>query len=590
MMKYLIFLSLISTSFNLVFAQTNSSTTTEQNLNQQLMDNATASQKALENANPGAPPTSIHILSNGGSSTSTTSSANLTDQEKQLSENYVDQAAANKILTEKCAGDEMTQACNGTAVKHKVLGMDTGLIKSLTQAYATFGSMGDFMSLSKPAGKTKTTDTKNSSTDPKADGAKTDGAKTDGTKTADDGSSKKKEKANDNCKYIPSATETIAAMSQKGLTESLNNGEQTSQKEALEKAAKSHDGRAEQAKIQSAGWYLGAACYAYMGISGSAAIDTSYIVKLGAATLLGTFYVSEVMANQEYARKTREIKDALPGKGQCNPVTENNCYCAEPEHANDPNYCKAQIAASAANTTTFTRVACTNNQLQADPHCSCDKTNTCFEKFLENQDTSFLNLGFGNGSTPFKAIASLAHGRLETGTLGGTSYAASAAIANKMLSEYSSKVPSVNLNADQKVVADAIASRGIPASVARLMAANPPSAAAMAQASSKLKGLGALDFQVASNGPGRSNVVDFSGGNGLGIRGTKSDKKGGGADDFLGKVNAKNGTSNAKILEFAQKAQSQASQITKSDRALFEIISLRYQTSGRKLLQVDPNN
>ena len=587
MMKYLIFLSLISTSFNLVFAQTNSSTTTEQNLNQQLMDNATASQKALENANPGAPPTSIHILSNGGSSTSTTSSANLTDQEKQLSENYVDQAAANKILTEKCAGDEMTQACNGTAVKHKVLGMDTGLIKSLTQAYATFGSMGDFMSLSKHV------DMKDANGNlVKQDGKTPVEVDSKGKAIDKKGNEpgKKKEKANDNCKYIPSATETIAAMSQKGLTESLNNGEQTSQKEALEKAAKSHDGRAEQAKIQSAGWYLGAACYAYMGISGSAAIDTSYIVKLGAATLLGTFYVSEVMANQEYARKTREIKDALPGKGQCNPVTENNCYCAEPEHANDPNYCKAQIAASAANTTTFTRVACTNNQLQADPQCSCDKTNTCFEKFLENQDTSFLNLGFGNGSTPFKAIASLAHGRLESGSLGGTSYAASAAIANKMLSEYSSKVPSVNLNADQKVVADAIASRGIPASVARLMAANPPSAAAMAQASSKLKGLGALDFQVASNGPGRSNVVDFSGGNGLGIRGTKSDKKGGGADDFLGKVNAKNGTSNAKILEFAQKAQSQASQITKSDRALFEIISLRYQTSGRKLLQVDPNN
>ena len=578
MMKYLILIAYLATLPHFVLAQSNSSTTSEQNLNQKLMDNATASQQILENANPGAPPTSIHILSNGGSSTTTTSSANLTDQQKQLSENYVDQAAANKILTEKCAGDKMTQECNGSDVKHKVLGMDTALVKSLTQAYATFGSMGDFMSLSKPA------------TKPKVDGAKTDTQKTDGTKTADESGGKKKEKANDNCKYIPSATEMIAAMSQKNLTEGLNNGEETSQKEALEKAAKSHDGRADQAKIQAAGWYLGAACYAYMGIAGSAAIDTSYIVKLGASTLLGIFYTSEVNANQGYAKEIRNIKDSLPGKGHCNPVTENNCYCAEAEHANDPNYCKLQIAARAANTTAFTRVACTNSLMQADPSCSCDKTNTCFEKFLENQDTSFLNLGFGNGNTPFKAIASLAHGKLETGNLGGNSYAASAAIANKMLNEYGSKLPAVNLNAEQKAIADAIASKGIPASVARLMAANPPSAAAMAQASSKLKGLGSLDFQVASNGPGRSNIVDFSGGNGLGIRGSKNDKKGGGAEDFLGKLNAKSGTSNAKILEFAQKAQNQASQIMKSDRPLFEIISLRYQTSGRKLLQVDPNN
>ena len=83
-------------------------------------------------------------------------------------------------------------------------------------------------------------------------------------------------------------------------------------------------------------------------------------------------------------------------------------------------------------------------------------------------------------------------------------------------------------------------------------------------------------------------MIDFSGGDGLGLGGKKGDKKGGGAEDFLGKMNPKGASlSNAKVLEFAQKAQAKAPQITKSDKPIFEIISIRYQTSGRRLLQLD---
>ena len=50
---------------------------------------------------------------------------------------------------------------------------------------------------------------------------------------------------------------------------------------------------------------------------------------------------------------------------------------------------------------------------------------------------------------------------------------------------------------------------------------------------------------------------------------------------------------NSKILEFAQRAENQAQngQIRKEkDTPLFDIISMRYQTSGRRLLQVDVEN
>lgn len=561
MMNYIILFSLLLTYSTSSFAVdngtgTSNSTGTETNLNQTLLQNAAASQ------NNNNPPTSIHILSNGGSST--TSPTNLTDQEKQLSQNYVHQGMANRIIQEKCVG-EMQQACQGAEVDHKIMGMSPGLMKAASQAYATMGAMGDFMSLSaKPSA---------DAAKPAADGAK-DGAK--------------KDKADDYCKYIPTLTETVAMFSQKNTVQGLSNGGETSQKEALLKAAKSHDNRAEQAQIQSYGWYAGAACYAY-GAATSFAVDTALVVKLSASLLLGTFYKEEAGANKDYADKTRAIADALPGKGTCNPVTENLCYCSQPETQNDPTYCKAQIAARNA-PSAFTRVACTNSNLQPDPSCACEKNNTCFDRFLQNQGAASLQIGMGSGTSPFQSVASIAHGRLENGVLNGTAANGLAAIAKRALSDFSSKVPAGGmLNPAQKAVADAIASKGIPSDAARLMALNSPSQSAINQAMAKVQGLGAVPTQLASYSPGKNGVVDFSGGNGLGIAGRRNEKKG---DDFLAKFapGAKGAANNAKVMEFAQRAEARAAQITKSDRPIFEIISLRYQTSGRRLLQLDSSN
>lgn len=63
-------------------------------------------------------------------------------------------------------------------------------------------------------------------------------------------------------------------------------------------------------------------------------------------------------------------------------------------------------------------------------------------------------------------------------------------------------------------------------------------------------------------------------------------------EDLLGKLNTneRGPSNNGKIIEFSQKAETSASQITNTYRPFFEIISLRYQTSGRRLLQVDTSN
>ncbi len=551
-MKYLFFLALILFYSTSVFSQTQPQT------------------------NP-APPTHIQIFGNGGSSV-TTSKTNLTDQEKQISQNFENQAGANKIIKEKCVGD-MQQACSG----QEVGGSNSGLIKAAAQAYATMGLTGDFLQLSKGTGEAF-----NGKPAAKPDAAQTETPKPDAAKTE----TGKKEQTSDYCKYIPAATEAIATFSQKNTVNGLSAGGDTSQKEALFKAAKSHDSRAEQAQMQAYGWFGGAACYITSVATGTFASDTSLWVKFGAAAVLGSFYQGEVTANKEYADKTRAIANSLPGKGACNPITENECYCATPEYANDPTYCKAQIDKRNAANQAFTKVACTDNQMQLDPNCNCDKTNTCMDKFLQNQGAGALQIGLGTTNSPFNSIASLAHGRLEGASLNGQAYAQLAAIAKKGLNDAAGKIPVGGpLNPNQKLVADAFMSKGLPASLAQLMAKNPPPQSAIDQAMAKVQGLSAGAPQLAAISSGRNGVVDFSGGNGLGIGGRKNEKKGG-AEDFMAKFNpaAKNANNNGKILEFAQKAEARAAQITKSDRPIFEIISLRYQTSGRRLLQLDSSN
>lgn len=606
-MKYLSFITCLLISAQ-IWAQSNSSVTDETATNGVLLENAAKSQEYL-NQKTGYKPSTNVFLKGSNSEAQTAAKTNLTDQEKQLVDNYVDQAGTNKILKEKCFG-EMKQACAGEEVDHKVMGMSPTMIKIATQAYATIGALGgDFMPVSKGSGewmngksaeahaKVLKGQAKDLEGQAKANGAtkEQEEAAAKANEQSELAADKAKEKkAEDYCKYIPVATETIAKFSQsevvKKLDSQTNNGGETSQKEMLLKAAKSHDSRASQAQIQAVGWYGGAACYAYKASTGAFAVDTALVVKLGAATLLGTFYQMEVGANKGYSEKVKDIANSLPGLGQCNPVTENECYCAEEEHKNDTRYCMAQIQSRQAAAAQFQRVTCVDNKLQADTSCACDKTNTCFDKIFEQMGSNDLQIGLGYTNSPFKAVASLAHGKLENSVLSGGGYAQTAAIAKKALAELAAKIPSGNnpLTSAQKEVYDALLSKGIPSNAARLMAMNPPSAAAMNSAKAKVADLGAgSTINLASYSSEKSNVVDFSGGNGLGTGAKKGEKKND-MSDLLGKLNPKQNTVNSgKILEFAQKAQQQAAQVSKPDKPLFEIISLRYQISGRRLLQVD---
>jgi len=181
--------------------------------------------------------------------------------------------------------------------------------------------------------------------------------------------------------------------------------------------------------------------------------------------------------------------------------------------------------------------------------------------------------------------------------LNGQATANAQAIAKKALLQLADKIPANTspLGGKQKSHFDILTSKGIPANVARLMVDNAPSDAQTAGAMSKFAGMGAGAVVASYGGSGSTggdrHIVDFSGGGGLGVSGRSGKSEGN--EDLFGKLLPNKGTNNnAKLLEFAEKAQMQAqsSQISKKDKPLFEIISLRYQISGRRRLQVEGTN
>jgi hypothetical protein len=551
----------------------------EVELNSKLMQN---SKTALEQQKPNTATSEMRTFTGSQKLSNGIDPKNLSDQDKQLSETYIHHGLANQIYKENCSGD-MQAVCGGQEGKHKFMGMDPGMVKALTQGYAMIMAMGDLASISKSPAAVA------------AEQAKADEV----AKAAGNKAEKVSEKADDYCKYIPTMTEGIATFTQMAVSKELSTptpteGE-TAQKDSLLKAAKSHESRAKMAQIQAAGWWGGAACYAVNAANPTGwAVNKNLVIKLGAATLLGAFYQNEVSANKEYAAKTRKIADSLPSKGDCNPITDNLCFCSQPSTQNHPTYCAQGLHAKNMPASSY-RVACTNDQLKIDAKCQCETNNSCFDSFLDTQSAGTLQLGLGHANSPFKGVRSLARGELVGGAVGSSAYDRTSAIARKALQELSNKVPLENslLTKDQKSVVDAMVSQGIPLHAATLMAQNPPTPSAMASSAAKFNGSASGGKNFASLAPQKpSSVVDFSGGSGLGYKGNSKDKSNSDVSDLFGKLKptGKNPT-NAKLVEFAQKAEDrarQSGQIRKDDGThLFDIISMRYQTSGRRLLEID---
>lgn len=557
-------------------AQTTGIQTESQN-NQILLNNAVESQKVKTNKVG-----SLEMTNTRGEESKV---LNLTDQEKQLSENFIHQGKANRIIEENCNKDNETMSiCAGRSGKHKFMGMDPAMVGMLSKAYAMIGAMGDIGEVSKGTG--NWFDRKDPSS------AKPSTESGEATKTGGEKAGEEK-KANDYCKYIPTVTETIAQFQQMAAQQTLNEiptQSDTEQRAALEKAAKSHSERSKQSQMQAVGWFGGAACYAARMTTGAIAIDWTSSLKLAAATFLGTFYQNEVEAHKEYADKVKNIANQLPGKGNCNPITDRLCYCSEPSTENDPTYCLKEMHKKAI-AKNSTRTSCVTNEMKADPQCKCELSDTCFDKYILTEAGVELGLASGFANTPFKGVRDLVRGELKGGNISNEAYSASMATAKKALQDIASKLPddgSAPPSGEKRGLYDNLIKRGIPPVLAsKMISTNVPGSdkyAAKFQGGALASVSGSALNTTGTTKP--NNVLDFSGGAGLklGSNGQVEDK-----DDLdLSKFGApKKNDKNpqGKVLTFLERA-SQKAAISTKDQKIFDIISNRYQTSGRKRLEI----
>ena len=493
---------------------------------------------------------------------------NLTDSEKQMSENYVHQGLIDEKMKENCKGRDMEAACAGREVRHKFMGMDSNMVKALSKAYTMVVGMGGLGGDLKKRG---------ADTGKSADGAKDAGGK-DGAKGGD----KKDDKQTDYCKYIAVATEVVAMFQQKSSQENLKalpENQDTAQKDMLYRAARSHDERAKNAKIQRNGWGITAACYT--GMLTVAQLDWNLGLKLASSYLMTGFFQSEVKNHEKYRDKVLEIANKLPGRGDCNPITERDCYCTHSTTKNDPQYCHPQLHKNKIAATSI-RTTCVNNHLKADPQCSCRTSNTCFDQtFME-----FAGPGFGSLSRGVKGpVTKLAKGEL-VGADGNLAALKNQGAIRNALRKFDSKAKPKGLSKSQKDIAKTMKNMGIPARLAGLLATKPSSAKGNAFANGLNSSGGSYSpttYSPRSRRGKGANVLTFSGGNNLRSKGKKSKRSRATRNSRYKKKTKRSG----KILKFAEKAASEAGISQDKSKPIFEIISRRYQLSAPKRLELE---
>ena len=488
--------------------------------------------------------------------------SNLTDQDRHLSETFIHNGKVQRAMDEECAKLDKKHdgACQGNG-KTKFAGMDSGQVKMIAKMYTMIIGMMDLGGI-----------------------PKSEGTLASQTKAADKAGEEKPDKEmKDNCKFIPMATEIIAQFKQTSEQTNLANlpeNQTTAQKESLFKAARSHEQRSENHKIQAMGFTAGGACYAMMMIQASLT-DPQIWLKVGASSFLAAFYWSEVDKHKKIAEELRRIANKLPGAGDCNPITERNCYCSQPETQYDPKYCLPNVLAKRKPKPGFIPVTCIDINMKPDPECKCTSTNTCFDqKFLG--DIKITAPGNALATTRFKPIRDLARGNLSSGDLAGTGAGRNA--VRKLLGDIKGKIPDglggVVTSNDQKKEFDSLKGLGFPPRLASLIATTKAPAGSDKNIA-RFRGANRIAaYNKRGKRYGKSKVLSFRGGRGLG--GKKKRNKKGKFNPFALKKKGKK-SSKGNILRFGAKAAASAEIRKDSETSIFRVLSLTYQKKWKDL-------
>ncbi|OIQ19623.1 MAG: hypothetical protein BM556_03820 [Bacteriovorax sp. MedPE-SWde] len=412
-----------------------------------------------------------------------------------------------------------------------------------------------------------------------------------------DAEKKEDEEMEDYCRFVAMGTETIAMFQGKSdqdfIAETPSRTE-TAQVVALQKQSRAHGARARNVNTQVVGWGATTACYTAMMIGPASVTSWQNYLKLGASMLMWRYYDWEKGEHEKAKGIVDSVAAKLKGAGDCNPVSDRDCYCSQPETMNDVKFCMPQIRARTGNSQDY-QLSCVNENLQQDPQCQCVADNTCLDKTIRtNMESMHIPATATNNLNPFfemtKGVKKPGSGQFSVNSGSNKLFA----VAKGLLRDNADKVniPLGKLSKDQTEAANKFVEMGLPLKAAKGLASMKLNANAEKNLS-KFKGSSNRRYSSYRGKRykrrGKSNTLRFSGGKGI----SKSKSSGKSRDQYsnflkkFGKKGKKGSKNNSNVLKFAEKA-SRSAQITKDkSEDIFRIISRRYQVTARKRLDVE---
>ncbi|RLA63995.1 MAG: hypothetical protein DRQ88_01085 [Epsilonproteobacteria bacterium] len=530
----------------------------------------------------------------------------LTDEEQTLSQEFVHEGIAQKIMQEECEGIEAE--CKGKDDDGTFLGIPNKMIELVGQAYTMLsgGMMGELKLSEKALEKAR-------ENDPMARDSKPD-----------------------YCSKIPMATNLLAKFKQTSEQKNLKNlpaeGE-TVQKQELLKASASHKSRSETSAIQAGGYGATSACY--IGMVAAAGVDvTAIVIKMPAAALLTAFHTTNAIRQKKIADKVKDIADKMPGRGYCNPITDRQCYCdtyrelkedqeklAEEnkrnleeakaantakestgdkvaaffgvkkkkethvnkvviiDEAGAAKYCMPEIHDSNVADDSI-RVSCLDEKMRLDPFCHCKTSNSCYDTAYMKFAADITPEMFAqSGLTDFR---SMTRGELIGGRVGSAGFGRNAVRSKSLAKQYALQNPyKGDLSSDAMKRAQMAEDYfGIPKEMAAHLSSRPITA--QDKANGKMLMAGATG--------GKKNPRMTTGKSGRTVRTLtfkpqrKSRRQVRAQPKDRTKLQRGKASASGDIIKFAEMAQAKAQINKRKDHSIFNVISRRYQLSGYKKL------
>ncbi len=499
---------------------------------------------------------------------------NLTDKQMNDAKNFTHQGIRDRTMEEGCKSINDCKDEEGFPLEMMI-----------GKAYGMIGMFmgGSGLTLTKPDKKPETTTTTGNSSPASPTNPPTQPAGSGGTNPPAAGAKAEKETTPDYCMMAAMANEALGGMIQQSLQAQDN--QQSSgdaQVQALESLIRTHETRKKTAKFQSYVYGGVTACYGFMLLTGQAAADAKFLIKMGGAGLLTTLYVMKIQKHKEAVEKVKAVLTSMTDAGKnCNPWTRSPCFCKEVTSKtlyptefqdvcvlNNGNFDTPKIALGCA--------AVNAGKMSYDKECKCKQTNSCLRSGLKAYNPKF---GIGNNvmSDVNKTFDMLGSGEFDQGQL-DQARLSSTAFVGRMIIKPTEKLPRPNLTPEQKRIANAMKAY-MPEGLANIAAATNSSYKGGINDSGVSTAISKLPASVKEK---LADAIDVEYKQGSGITSASAEEVGFEMPVMPGQEAIAPGT---EIVSFAEAAVSKADVSNTPETPIFDIISNRYRRSGWQKLQ-----